>query len=113
MNTGLLANIPGLSAHHEEVPQSHNFDRKAVERLVRDAVGLLESYYPAGALAWLEEIRPEVTHFLKKCEGEIDAAVLTEDMGRVRKTLTRYVEAHRRAFKIYQGRDAQEEHFVN
>ncbi len=112
MNSCLLVNIPGLAAHRERVSEPRPFDRVAVERMLRKAIGLLESYYPTGALEWLREMRPEIINFLKACEREVDAAVLTEDMRRVRQALRRYVEAHQRAFRIYQSRDTQGELLV-
>ncbi len=100
----LLENCPGLQAHQVEVPEAKPFDREKAYRLVRDAVSLLGSYYPAGALEWLRENRPDVTRFLKETEAELDRAVLDGDMAAFARTLEVYTRSHQRAFRIYEER---------
>ncbi len=98
----LLSAIPGLSRHQSE-PVRPVFDLDRAVRLIGEAQELLAGYYPAGALEWLRQMRPDVSAFLKQCERELDAAAAVEDMPVLSRALDRYVEAHRRAFAIYEA----------
>lgn len=108
--SGLLSNIPGLAAHQVQVPEvtpepaRSDFDREAAFRLVSDAVSLLASFYPAGALEWLRENRPDVIRYLTEAEIALDMAILAEDITQFRVVLEEYVKYHRKAFKIYEER---------
>lgn len=98
---GLLDAIPGLAAHQEDLVESAEFDRPRADRLIRDAYSFVSSMYPAGALEWLGQHRPDVTGYLKECEAAVDAAVLTGDQEKFEKSLEVWSAAHRKAFFIY------------
>lgn len=105
MAGGLLANIPGLAAHAAKVPEpAATFDRERAERLVGDAVSLLTSLYPAGALEWIEQNRPDVHRYLQDSERDLDKSVEDEDPIGFAKALELYTKRYRRAFEIFAGR---------
>lgn len=103
MSRGLLANIPGLSAHKAVVPATA-FDRERAGRLVGDAVSLLSSLYPAGTLEWLKANRPDVYRYLVESEQDLDASIDAEDPGRFAKSLEIYVKRFQKAFDIFNER---------
>lgn len=103
MSKGLLANIPGLAAH-KGTPPRVPFDRERACRLVGDAVSLLTSMYPSGALEWIEGNRPDVHKYLREAERDLDASVESEDSTAFAKALEIYVKRHQRAFEIYNER---------
>lgn len=101
---GLRDNIPGLSRHRtgqQVQAQASEFDRPRVEKLIADAVDLLNGYYPAGALEWVRNNRPDLADTLRDKARAIDAAVVKEDLPTVRRALTVYVDAHRQAFDLF------------
>lgn len=103
MAGGLLANIPGLAAHKTVEPVVA-FDRERAERLICDAVSLLSSIYPAGALEWLEKNRPDVYRYLRESEQELDKSVTDEDAMGFAKALERYTKRSQKAFEIFAAR---------
>ncbi len=102
----LLGNIPGLSRHAPVIapPTPPGFDLERACSLMRQALSILENYYPAGAMEWLRVHRPEVVAHLKERALQVDRAVLAEDMPAVIAAVDVYREAHERAFKIYLAR---------
>lgn len=113
---GLLGNIPGLAAHQIQIPTAKlPFDHEKAVRLVSDAVGLLNSFYPAGALEWIQVNRPDIPRYLKESEAALDQSIENGDQEAFAKALDLYTERHRRAFTIYNERppviEVQEEMF--
>lgn len=103
--SGLLNAIPGLARHQSTASAPvKDFDLERACRLVDDATALLTNDYPAGALEWLRQNRPDVARYLKECERDLDAVLMAEDMAQLPKVLDRYVDAHRRAFKVFEAR---------
>lgn len=102
----LLSAIPGLAMHQVATPAlvAPAFDRERASRLMRDAISLLNSFYPAGAMEWLRLNRPDVSKELEGTMADIDAAVLVEDLPAVTATLDKFVKYHRKAFSIFEGR---------
>jgi len=108
MAAGLLANIPGLAAHAAAKPVV-TFDRERAEQLVCDTVSLLSSIYPAGALEWLQQNRPDVDRYLKESEQELDQSIKAEDPIGFAKALELYTKRYQRAFEIFNARPPVEE----
>ena len=103
--SGLISNIPGLAAHRVAVPVAASpFDRERAIRLTGDAVSLLSSYYPAGALEWLKENRPDVDRYLREAEQDLDESIEREDLPRFTKALEIYIKRHQRGFEIFNER---------
>jgi len=102
----LLQNIPGLSRHAPTIAPhvAPVFDLDRAFLLMRQALSLLESSYPAGAMEWLRIHRPDVITHLKERALQVDRAALAEDMPAVIAAVDLYREAHERAFKLYQAR---------
>ena len=105
----LLDAIPGLSMHQVVIPQE-GFDQEKAFKLVKDALSLLASFYPAGALEWIDGNRPDVAGYLRKTESAVNAAILAENVVDFPGALERFVEAHRRAFDLYSDRPPVVEH---
>ncbi len=99
---GLMQSIPGLSKHETVVPPS--LDSRKASRLIREAISLLSSYYPTGALEWIREERPDLYAKLREAERTVDEVAKGDEVGPLRKALDEYVTAHRRAFSAYEGR---------
>lgn len=108
----LLSKIPGLSRHQArdvdqplpmDVPPSR-FDRLWADRMMANALAEVDAAYSPGALAWLADNRPDVSAFLREATHEVCNAVLAEDGPRVTTAVERFVEAHKRAFKIFEAR---------
>jgi len=113
---GLLGNIPGLATHQIQLPEAKpTFDRDKAARLVSETVSLLSSFYPAGALEWIQANRPDVKRYLTESESELDQAAEEGDQGRFTRALALYAKRYQRAFEIYKERppviDVQEEMF--
>lgn len=105
MGGGLLANIPGLAAHKVAVPEAAvAFDWERAARLVGDAVSLLSSTYPAGAMEWLAVNRPDVHRYIQEAEQALDGSVEREDSAAFAKALELYIKRHQRAFELYNER---------
>lgn len=105
--TGLMSAIPGLAMHKTTVPDPPPppaFDREKADSLMREAISLLCSFYPVGAMEWLRENRPDAVKHLEESMAEIDAAVLAEDIKAVTAALERYVKFHQRAFELFEQR---------
>ena len=103
--SGLLASIPGLSAHQMTVaPAVSVFDWIKADQLRSDELSLVASFYPAGALEWLQEHRADIWQYLLESEAEIDKAVLAEDRPRFLKALDIWSKRHQKAFDIYRER---------
>lgn len=108
----LLSKIPGLSRHQaleidQPLPMSTPptyFDRRWADRLIGNALADVDAAYAAGALDWIHTNRPDVAAFLRETILEIDAAVTAEDGPRVTTAIERFVEAHKRAFRIFETR---------
>ena len=83
------------------VQMDTDFDQEHAGRLMRDAVSLLLSFYPMGALEWLEVNRPDVFRLLRASEQEIDAAVLAGDQKRLVRALEVYTRGHQKAFEVF------------
>lgn len=80
------------------------FDRRWADRLISNALADVDAAYQAGALEWINTNRPDVAGFLRETILEIDAAVTAEDGPRVTTAVERFVEAHKRAFRIFEAR---------
>lgn len=106
--SGLMAMVPGLAKHRTATPAVAVVppvpNRERAFELLRESVRLLAELYPEQALVWLREYRPDVVAHLRDCEGAVDAAVLSGDLDRTRRTLTRYVSEHQRAFDLFKSR---------
>jgi len=114
--SGLLGNIPGLAAHQIQIPTVNQpFDQEKAIRLVSDAISLLNSFYPAGAIEWIQVNRPDFSRYLKESEATLDQAVADGNQESFIKALEIYMNRHKRAFAIYNERppviDIQEELF--
>ncbi len=113
---GLADMIPGLQAHRT-VPTdaAHQFDQEKASRLVFDAVSLLASLYPSGALEWIQTNRPDVFRYLKEATAEMDQTAQVDDKTALVASIERWVKMHRKAFAIYEQRppvmERQEEIF--
>jgi len=99
----LLNAIPGLKKHQTETA-APAFDREKAGRLIRDALSLISSFYPEGALEWLRASRPDITAVLKECSDAIDTAVLTDNSVAFSSALERFIKLHRQAFELYAER---------
>ena len=102
---GLEDMIPGLQAHRI-VPEERKpaFNHEKASRLVSDAVSLLASLYPAGALEWIAANRPDINKHLKEITANLDKAAAGDDLSAFTKALGIYVEAQKKAFGIYMAR---------
>jgi len=96
--------IPGLAAHRIDIPKAPAFDQDAAALLVGDAVSIIASLYPAGALEWLRDNRPDVAKHLREAADTMDAAANGTDRAALVVAIERWVEFHRKAFSIYQSR---------
>lgn len=85
-------------------PEKPIFDGDKAYRLMRDAISLLNSFYPDGALEWLTINRPDVGKHLLEAENDIDQAIFAEDIDQVTAALERYVKLSRAAFKVFEAR---------
>lgn len=104
--SGLADKIPGLTAHRIDIPQKTApvFDQAAASLLVGDAVSIISSLYPAGALEWLRANRPDVSKHLREAADAMDVAANGTNRAALVLAIERWVEFHRKAFAIYQGR---------
>lgn len=99
---GLLDAIPGLAAHQEQtVPQLSDDE---AGRLISDAVSLISSVYPTGALEWVSEKRSDVMRHLAEAEQEVDAAAIARDRARLVKALDGWTKRYKRAFALFEDR---------
>ena len=101
--------LTGLKGHQIELPpppsvEAIPFDQAKVGRLMADATSIIESYYPAGAMDWLIANRPDVYQHLQEREKLVDEAYQAENLDEVVKLLQKYVDAHQRAFKVFEAR---------
>lgn len=103
---GLADNIPGLQAHRIAVPSDPEpqFDQEKASRLVSDAVSLLASLYPSGALEWIQTNRPDVYRYLKEATADMDNAAQGDDKNALVSSIERWVKLTRTAFQIYEQR---------
>ena len=85
-------------------PIKSDFDQVRAMRLVADAVGLISSFYPDGALGWLRENRPDVMRYLTAAEIALDMAIVNENGPELTVALEKYVQYHQRAFKVFETR---------
>lgn len=106
----LLANIPGLARHEAlaiplpmSVPPTR-FDRAWADRLISAAVLDIDAAYRPGALEWVRENRPDVAAYLRDASLAVCEAVNAEDGPLVTAAVDRFVEAHRRAIKLFEAR---------
>lgn len=97
----LLSAIPGL-AKYQASPLP--FDREKAFRLLDDAVSLLSSYYPAGALEWLEDHKPDVVLQMKEAESDVNKSIVAENQVDFPGALERFIKLHREAFDVYSAR---------
>ena len=102
--SGLAEKIPGLAAHRIDVPKAPAFDQAAASLLVGDAVSIISSLYPAGALEWLRENRPDVAKHLREAADSMDLAANGTNRAVLVVAIERWVEFHRKAFEIYLSR---------
>jgi hypothetical protein len=100
-----LSSLPGLAAHRI-VPEEKKpaFNHEKAYRLVCDAVSLLASLYPAGALEWIKENRPDIEKCLKEYRQNLDVTSQGDDVGAFTKALGFFVEGHKKAFQVYEAR---------
>lgn len=102
---GLADMIPGLQAHRTVPLESDSqFDQEKASRLVSDAVSLLASLYPSGALEWIQTNRPDVFRYLKEATAEMDQTAQGDDKTALVASIERWVKMHRKAFTIYEQR---------
>jgi hypothetical protein len=110
-----MARIPGLAKHCTVKAVAPIPNREKAFAALKEAMLVLDAMYPAGALVWLRDFRPDVVAWLKECEAAVDAAVLSGDLMETKRMLTKYVTAHQRAFGLFTHRgpavDAQGEFF--
>lgn len=99
--TSLSGNEPGVAAQRI---QGQSFDRDKATRLVSDAISLLNSFYPDGALEWVQINRTDIHRHLKQSEAELVESILAEDQARFARALEIYSKRHHRAFAIYNER---------
>jgi hypothetical protein len=102
----LLSAIPGLSAHEMKIPAAPIilFDRDKAVQILRDGISLINSFYPAGAMEWLRENRPDVIKQLKSDLLAIEQAISNEDHSKVSVTIELGIKHHRRAFELFELR---------
>lgn len=74
--------------------------------LMREALRKLEQFYPAGAMEWLREFRPELVENLRESQRLADAAISDGDLDASRRSLSVVVDEHRRAFDVFRSRAA-------
>ena len=80
------------------------FDRDKAFQLLRDGISLINSFYPAGAMEWLREHRPDVVKQLKVDFKNIEQCILDEERTKVAICVELCINHHRRAFEIFEAR---------
>jgi len=98
-------NIPAVRQFKAStVSDPSSFDREKAMQLLRDGMSLINSFYPAGALEWLRENRPDVMRHLKDDRRAINQAIQDEDYAAVVAVVETSIKHHRQAFAIYEAR---------
>jgi hypothetical protein len=77
------------------------FDKDRACDLIGDALKLIRSRYPAGAMEWLRQYRPETIKQIKAVEAEMDAAVLGGKHLSFPITLSEFINLHVQGFKAF------------
>jgi hypothetical protein len=108
-STKLTDRFPGLAKHRSDAPAAVLMSQPVPDPagsfvLLREAMALLESFYPAGAFEYLRAERPEIIDSLKVIEKEVDDAVADGLLAVTREKLLLFVDAHRRAFDVFTNR---------
>lgn len=102
---GLTDMIPGLSAHRIDIPPvKPDFDQDVASRLIGDAISILSSLYPSGALEWVRVNRPDVAQHLREAADAMDAAANGTNRAALVNAIDRWVSFHKKAFEIYNCR---------
>lgn len=81
-------------------------DSRRPHDLASEAVKLISTYYPEGALEWLTNNRPDIIKYLKQAEEAVNTAILTDDGAFFPRALETYVKGHIKAFKVFTDRQS-------
>ena len=93
-------NIPAVRQFQTMVAPAP-FDRDRAIQVLRDGISLINSFYPAGAMEWLRDNRPDVIRQLKADFLAINSAIHEEDRLKVTVAVELCIKHHRRAFEIF------------
>jgi hypothetical protein len=77
------------------------FDAEKAFQLLRDLNNTIGAEYPAGALEWLHENRPEVIISLLDMEKQVEAAYLAENMPELKRSVDLLKRSYTKAFKLF------------
>lgn len=99
-------NITGLQKFKDQpaAPAPPAFDVDKAHQLLRDGLSLVNSFYPAGAMEWLRDTRPDIPKQLKADWKAICAAIDAGDIVAVSSAVEVCIRHHRKAFEIFEGR---------
>ena len=79
------------------------FDHDRAWQRINDARSSIASGFSVGAMEWLQE-QPKILGYLKSAEAAVDQAFLAANEDKLIQVLEKWVEAHKRAWEIYESR---------
>ncbi len=103
---GLRDRIKGLERFRPEIPEQQ-FESRQGYRLIREALARVSRAYPAGALEWARQHRPELAAAQRAALDDAEAAYAGEDVEGLRRALERFGRAMRELTAAFEAGEVE------